>query len=81
MTVLANTQDYYVEFEAGFLSITRRTDGHCLGMKGKGIAGQFRACLKTHSPERVVQTFIRMARNVQWEPLYKPHRIPPYEQA
>lgn len=76
MTILARTAEHLVEYEAGFLSIARYTDGHCKAAKAKGIAGQFRACLRTHSPERVVETFLRMMRRHPWEPLYKPHRMP-----
>ena len=76
MTVLASTTEHLVEYEAGFLSIARRSDGHCKALKGKGIAGQFRACLKTHSPERVTECFLRMARNQEWQPLYKAGRVP-----
>lgn len=60
MTILAATADHVVEFDAGFLSISRYSDGHALGLEGRGIAGQFRACLKTHSAERTVECFIRM---------------------
>lgn len=61
MTVLASTADHLVEFEAGILTITRRSDGHAVSLTGKGIAGHFRDCLKTHTPERVVETWIRLA--------------------
>lgn len=77
MTILTITQDHLVEFEAGILTIARYSDGHCVALKGKGIAGQFRACLKTHEPVRVVQTFLRIAERKQaWQPLYKPERMP-----
>lgn len=76
MTVLAETADYLVEYEANILTIARYSDGHCKGLRGKGIAGQFRACLKTHPPERVIQTFLTIARKADWQPLYKPHRMP-----
>lgn len=76
MTILARTPEYLVEYEAGFLSIARYSDGHCKAAKAKGIAGQFRACLKTHSPERTIECFLRMMRKFEWEPLYKAHRMP-----
>jgi len=72
MTILAKTSDYIAEFEANMLTISRYADGNCLAMQGKGIAGQFRDCLKTHSPEHVIQTFMRLAPNKTWQPLYKP---------
>jgi len=76
MTILAITADHLVEFEAGFLTIARYSDGYCKGAKAKGIAGQFRDCLKTHTPERTVECFLRMMRKFEWEPLYKPHCMP-----
>ena len=76
MTILAKTDEHLVEFECGVLTIARYSDGHCLGLRGKGIAGQFRECLKTHSPKRVVATFIRMCHGQEWQPLYKPARMP-----
>lgn len=76
MTVLAQTESHLVEFEFGVLTIARYSDGHCLMLKGRGIAGHFRDCLKTHSPQRVTETFIRMCRGQEWQPLYKPHRMP-----
>lgn len=74
MTILANTAAHLVEFECGFLSIHRRSDERHLALTGKRIAGDFRACLKTHPPERVIATFIRMAGpGVTWHaPMYKP---------
>jgi hypothetical protein len=84
MTVLAITDAYLVEFESGQLTIARYSDGHCLAIEGKGIAGQFRACLRTHEPARVVETFISIANRIkgpsgkpgEWQPLYKPERMP-----
>ena len=76
MTILADTPEHLVEFESGLLTIARRTDGHCVALNGRGIAGQFRDCLRTHSPERVVQTFLRIARGQEWQPLYNPARMP-----
>ncbi|WP_419902091.1 hypothetical protein [Kiloniella sp.] len=77
MTILAETQDYLVEYETGLLTIARYSDGHCIGFKGRRVAGEFRDCLKTHSPERVVETFIKAAGpNPKWGPLYKPHKMP-----
>lgn len=78
MTILANTPEYLVEFEAGILTISRRSDGMHVALEGRGIAGQFRECLKTHEPNRVVQTFLRMPRKpVTWlPPLYRPGCMP-----
>jgi hypothetical protein len=76
VTILAKTQDHLVEFESGMLTIARYTDGHCIGLAGKGIAGQFRECLKTHTPERVIATFLRMDPKATWQPLYCPERMP-----
>lgn len=80
MTILANTAEYLVEFEARILTIARRTDGHCVALSGRGIAGDFRDCLKTHSPERVIETYLRLCRGIPWEPLYKPERMVSYGQ-
>lgn len=76
MTILAKTDLYLVEYEAGFLSIARYSDGYCKAAKAKGIAGQFRDCLKTHSAERTIEVYLRMMRRFDWEPLYKPERMP-----
>lgn len=78
MTILASTPDYLVEFEAGMLTIARRVDGHCVAMRGRGIAGDFRDCLKTHSPERVIQTYLRICPRPVWSPLYVPDRMKPH---
>lgn len=73
MTVLAQTDDYLVEYERPLLTIARFSDGHCLGFEGKRVAGEFRGCLKTHPAERVIETYIRMVGpQPNWEPLYKP---------
>ena len=76
MTVLAKTADHLVEFENGMLTIARYSDGHCVGLTGKGIAGQFRDCLKTHTPERVVEVFLKIVPNAMWQPLYHPDKMP-----
>ena len=75
-TLLAKTQEYLVEYEGGALHIARYLDGYAIGMRGKGICGQFKACLKTHSPERAIQTFLRMLPGATWKPCYKPERMP-----
>lgn len=81
MTVLADTPEHLVEFEGGLLWIVRRSDGRFLTLAGKGIAGHFRDCLRTHAPARVVQTWLRIAgRRQDWKgPLYKDGFIPAYE--
>lgn len=78
MTILASTDDHLAEFEAGVLTIARYSDGHCKTMKARGIAGEFRRCLKTHTPERVIATYLRLADQAgcKWEPLYKPDYMP-----
>lgn len=81
MTVLASTPDHLAEYEAGarLLTITRRTDGHCVALTGARVAGEFRDCLRTHAPERVIQTFLRIAggAGADWTPLYKPEAVQP----
>lgn len=76
MTILAETKDYLVEFEARLLTISRYSDGHCKGYSGKRVAGEFRDCLKTHTPERVIDLYLKMFRGQDWQPLYKPERMP-----
>lgn len=78
MTILANTPEYLVEFEAGILTISRRSDCMHVALEGRGIAGQFRECLKTHDANRVVQTFLRMPRGpLNWlPPLYRDGCMP-----
>jgi hypothetical protein len=78
MTILANTPEYLVEFEARVLTISRRSDGMHVALEGRGIAGQFRECLKTHEPNRVVQTFLRITgKPLTWlPPLYRAGRMP-----
>jgi hypothetical protein len=76
MTILAITEDYLVEYESGLLTISRYTDGYCLGFSGRRVAGEFRDCLKTHTADKVIETYIKIARGAQWEPMYKPHRMP-----
>ena len=76
MTILAVTSEFLVEYEARILTIARYTDGHCVALAGLGIKGQFKDCLKTHPPEKVVATFLRIAGKQSWQPLYKPGRMP-----
>jgi hypothetical protein len=76
VTILAQTSEYLVEYESGMLTIARYSDGHCLAFTGKRVAGEFRDCLRTHPPERVVATYIRIARGATWQPLYKPECMP-----
>lgn len=74
MTILAETADHLVEFDQAptpMLTIADKATGMVKAMTGQGIAGQFRDCLKTHAPERVIQTFLRLA-PWPWEPMYKP---------
>lgn len=77
MTILAETENNLVEYEHGVLTITDLATGHALAATGKRIAGDFRDCLKTHSPERVTATYIRLlrGRGIEWEPLYNPDKL------
>lgn len=75
MTVLAATRHYLAEYESGQLTISRAVDGRCVAFEGRGVAGQFRECLKTHGPERTVAKWVLWAeqRKTPWQPpLYKP---------
>ena len=76
MTILARTADYLAEFEAGFLSISRYSDGYCKAWKRLGLSGEFRACLEIDTQERVIEVYLRLMRKAPWEPLYKPHCMP-----
>lgn len=76
MTILARTPEHLVEFESGYLTIARYSDGHCLAWKQSGIAGMFRADLAKHGAARTVATFLRMMRRAEWEPLYQADRMP-----
>lgn len=68
MTILASTDEHVVEHESGVFSIMRRADNMALHMEGRRIVGDFRDCLKTHSPERVIATYIRMGEQVtSWQ--------------
>ncbi len=75
MTVLATTPDHLAEFEFGQLTITRRTDGRALAFTGSRVAGEFRDCLKTAAPARVIGTYLRMFSGQEWGPMYKPDAI------
>lgn len=76
MSILAITPAHLVEFEVGILTIARFSDGACITLKGKGIAGEFRDCIRTHGEERATATFLGIAGSQPWVPLYKPHRMP-----
>jgi hypothetical protein len=76
MTILARTSDYLAEFEAGYLTISRYSDGYCKAWKYTGVAGDFRVSLKSCGADRTVDIYLRIMRNAPWEPLYKPHRMP-----
>jgi len=78
MTILASTDEHLAEFEGGVLTIARRTDGHAVSLRGRGLSQHFRDCLTTHAPQRVVATFLRIAGpNANWRPLYRPSAMPP----
>lgn len=76
MTILAKTDEYLAEFEAGYLTIARYSDGYCKAWKYSGIAGDFRQCLKVHGAEKTISIYLKIMRKAEWEPLYKPHRMP-----
>lgn len=75
MSLLAKTDLYLAEFEAGMLFISRYSDGNAVALKGRGIAGQFRDCLKANGAEKTINTYLRIA-GKNWRPMYKPHRMP-----
>jgi len=80
MTLLAETSEYLVEYEryaGGMITIARYSDGHALAFTGKRVSGEFRDCLRTHSPETVIQTYIRMAKGmkIEWSPFYSPSKM------
>lgn len=77
MTVLAKTSEYLVEFESGMLSIARFSDGNAIGLRSKGLSGEFRSCVKTHGAERAIATYLRIAESIkaQWRPCYKPEPL------
>lgn len=66
MTILARTDDYCAEYESGLLTIVRRTDGAFKAFSGRRVAGEFRDCLKTHTPERVFEVWIKMFPQDGW---------------
>ena len=75
MTVLAKTETHLAEYtrHAGGLLTIARQDGKCIGLSGKKIAGDFRDCLKTHTPQQVIDCYLKMAPKAEWKPLYKEH--------
>ncbi len=76
MTVLANTKHYLVEYDqspVALLSIVHVESGKAVSLTGKRVAGEFRDCLKTHTADRVIETFIKLGGN-DWRPMYKPGR-------
>jgi hypothetical protein len=76
MSVLAETHDYLVEYDqwAGhrLLVITDKWNGFSKTMTGPRIAGDFKDCLTTHSPSRVIETWLKIMRNQPWQQTYKP---------
>lgn len=74
MTILAETPLVLVEYEAlgRMLTITDKSTGKCKALTGPSIAGDFRDCLKTHNVHKVIDVWLRIARDVPWQPLYKP---------
>ena len=79
MTILASTKDYLVEFEANLFTIARRTDGHCKAIHNqRGISGDFKNARRKEGNQAAIERFLRIAtaQGAEWEPLYKPHRMP-----
>ncbi len=76
MTVLAETENYLVEYDQcgsfRMLTITDKWNGFAKSLFGPRIAGDFRDCLKTHSPEKAIETWLRIANDQSWEKVYKP---------
>lgn len=75
MGVIANTANYHVEFDAGYLWITRKADLMTITVqqKGKGVAGHFRDCMRTHSVDKAAEVFGRLSEHAgnRWERIYK----------
>ena len=76
MTILARTASYLAEFEAGYLTISRYSDGYCKAWKYTGVAGDFRATLKSHGADRTIALYLKIMRKAEWEPLFQPDRMP-----
>jgi len=80
MTVLAKTKTHIAEYERGHggLLTIARSDGKCLGLTGKGIADQFRDCIRTSGADKTIDCFIRLAlySGSDWRPLYKKSAMP-----
>jgi len=76
MTILARTANYLAEFEAGYLAISRYSDGHCKAWKYAGVAGDFRASLKSFGADRTIALYLKILRKAEWEPLFQPDRMP-----
>lgn len=72
INTIAKTDKYVVEYDCGMLIIHRLEDRKHLALTGKGIKGQFDACLKTHTAEKVIDVFIKMGYKSKWNgPMYK----------
>lgn len=77
MTALIDTAKWLVEFESRCLFVTDRESGLSATLTGKGIAGDVRDCLKTHTPDKVGACYARIANSLKcdWQRHYK--RLPP----
>lgn len=77
MTTLIDTENWLVEFESRCLFVTNRETGLSATLQGKSIAGDIRACLKTHAPDKVAATYAKIADALkcEWQGHYK--RLPP----
>lgn len=67
---LARTTTHVVEWEDNSLSIIR-ADGQAVVFRGHRGRKDFTSCLETHTPQQVIDTFIRCGGLDPWVPLYK----------
>ena len=78
MKRLIDTAHWLLEMDTRtHMSITNRMTGETAIITGKRLVGDVRDCLKTHDPDRVAETYARMATAVgaTWSRVYK--RVPP----
>lgn len=73
---LIDSPRWLVEHESGLLWLTDRSTGLTAALKGP-LVREVRDCLRTHPPDRVAETYKRLAdyAGCPWQPIYK--RIPP----
>jgi hypothetical protein len=78
MTTLIDTDNWLIEMDAPrHMSITNRATGLSAMITGKRLVSDLRACLKTHSPDKVGACYARIASGIgaEWVAAYK--RVPP----